>query len=182
MKEIRLQGRGGQGVVKASQLVVEAAVAEGLYGQAIPFFGVERKGSPVFGYLRLSHSPIRRRMQVYEPDILLIFDDSLLTMAETFDGLKEGGTIILNTAKKKEDLALPPQAGGVWLVDGTAISEDILGRNMPNTAMLGAFAKATGLVDKDTLLDKIEHTFGAENKEAAEGVEEEICESAEGFL
>ena len=167
MKEIRLQGRGGQGVVKASQLVVEAAVAEGLYGQAIPFFGVERKGSPVFGYLRLSHSPIRRRMQVYEPDILLIFDDSLLTMAETFDGLKEGGTIILNTAKKKEDLALPPQAGGVWLVDGTAISEDILGRNMPNTAMLGAFAKATGLVDKDTLLDKIEHTFGAENKEAA---------------
>ena len=160
MKEIRLQGRGGQGVVKASQLVVEAAVAEGLYGQAIPFFGVERKGSPVFGYLRLSHSPIRRRMQVYEPDILLIFDDSLLTMAETFDGLKEGGTIILNTAKKKEDLALPPQAGGVWLVDGTAISEDILGRNMPNTAMLGAFAKATGLVDKDTLLDKIEHAFG----------------------
>ena len=64
MKEIRLQGRGGQGVVKASQLVVEAAVAEGLYGQAIPFFGVERKGSPVFGYLRLSHEPIRRRMQV----------------------------------------------------------------------------------------------------------------------
>ena len=75
MKEIRLQGRGGQGVVKASQLVVEAAVEQNLYGQAIPFFGVERKGSPVFGYLRLSSSPIRRKTQGYEPDILIIFDD-----------------------------------------------------------------------------------------------------------
>ena len=167
MKEIRLQGRGGQGVVKASQLVVEAAIAEGLYGQAIPFFGVERKGSPVFGYLRLSHSPIRRRMQVYEPDILIIFDDSLVSAPETFDGLKAGGMVILNTTKTREELPLPPQAGSVWLVDAAGISEGLLGRNMPNTAMLGAFAKATGLVDKDTLLDKIEHTFGAENKEAA---------------
>ena len=167
MKEIRLQGRGGQGVVKASQLVVEAAVAEGLYGQAIPFFGVERKGSPVFGYLRLSHSPIRCRMQVYEPDILIIFDDSLVSALETFDGLKAGGMVILNTTKTREELPLPPQAGSVWLVDAAGISEGLLGRNMPNTAMLGAFAKATGLVDKDTLLDKIEHTFGAENKEAA---------------
>ena len=106
-------------------------------------------------------------MQVYEPDILIIFDDSLLAMAETFDGLKEGGMIILNTAKTREDLSVPPQAGSVWLVDGTAISEDILGRNMPNTAMLGAFAKATGLVDKSTLLDKIEHAFGLKNREAA---------------
>lgn len=167
MKEIRLQGRGGQGVVKASQLVVEAAVAEGLYGQAIPFFGVERKGSPVFGYLRLSHEPIRRRMQVYEPDILIIFDDSLVSAPETFDGLKAGGMVILNTTKTREELPLPPQAGSVWLVDGTAISEDILGRNMPNTAMLGAFAKATGLVDKSTLLDKIEHAFGLKNREVA---------------
>ena len=146
MKEIRLQGRGGQGVVKASQLVVEAAVAEGLYGH---------------------HSPIRRRMQVYEPDILIIFDDSLVSAPETFDGLKAGGMVILNTTKTREELPLPPQAGSVWLVDAAGISEGLLGRNMPNTAMLGAFAKATGLVDKDTLLDKIEHTFGAENKEAA---------------
>lgn len=167
MKEIRLQGRGGQGVVKASQLVVEAAVAEGLYGQAIPFFGVERKGSPVFGYLRLSHSPIRRRMQVYEPDILIIFDDSLVSAPETFDGLKAGGMVILNTTKTREELPLPPQAGSVWLVDAAGISEGLLGRNMPNTAMLGAFAKATGLVDKSTLLDKIEHAFGLENREAA---------------
>ena len=83
MYEIRLQGRGGQGVVKASQLVVKAAVAGGLYGQSIPGFGVERKGSPVFGYLRLSHTPIRRKMQVYEPDILVILDDTLITSTGT---------------------------------------------------------------------------------------------------
>ena len=106
-------------------------------------------------------------MQVYEPDILIIFDDSLVSAPETFDGLKAGGMVILNTTKTREELPLPPRAGSVWLVDAAGISEGLLGRNMPNTAMLGAFAKATGLVDKDTLLDKIEHTFGAENKEAA---------------
>ena len=108
-----------------------------------------------------------RRLAVYEPDIVSIFDDSLVSAPETFDGLKAGGMVILNTTKTREELPLPPQAGSVWLVDAAGISESLLGRNMPNTAMLGAFAKATGLVDKDTLLDKIEHTFGAENKEAA---------------
>lgn len=167
MKEIRLQGRGGQGVVKASQLVVEAAVAQHLYGQAIPFFGVERKGSPVFGYLRLSDHPIRRKMQVYEPDILLIFDDSLLAAEGAFDGLKAGGTVIINTEKKRDELHIPAQAGPVWLVNATAIAEELLGRNMPNTAMLGAFVKAVSLVGKDVLFEKIEKAFGTANKEAA---------------
>lgn len=84
MKEIRLHGRGGQGVVKASQIVVRAAVAGGKNGQFIPFFGVERKGSPVFGYLRISEEPIRRKMQVYEPEILVIMDDSLVGLPATY--------------------------------------------------------------------------------------------------
>ena len=84
MKEIRLHGRGGQGVVKASHIVVKAAVRDNTYGQFIPFFGVERKGSPVFGFLRLSDTPIRRKTQIYHPDILMIFDDSLSAVdAET---------------------------------------------------------------------------------------------------
>ena len=89
MKEIRLHGRGGQGVVKASQLVVKAAVAGGSYGQFIPFFGVERKGSPVFGYLRLSDTPIRRKMQIYDPDILVIMDDSLFLVTEHHSLIKK---------------------------------------------------------------------------------------------
>ena len=107
MKEIRLHGRGGLGVVKASQLVVRAAVEGRLYGQSIPAFGVERKGSPVFGYLRLSHTPIRRRMQVYTPDILLILDDSLITSPDTYAGLKDGGMIIINTKKQWKICTFP---------------------------------------------------------------------------
>ena len=114
MKEIRLHGRGGQGVVKASQIVVKAVVQEKKQGQFIPFFGVERKGSPVFGYLRISQQPIRRKMQVYEPDILMILDDSLVVLPATYEGLKEGGTIIMNTVKPLEELKIPSQAAWLW--------------------------------------------------------------------
>ena len=158
MKEIRLHGRGGQGVVKASQIVVKAVVQEKKQGQFIPFFGVERKGSPVFGYLRISQQPIRRKMQVYEPDILMILDDSLVVLPATYEGLKEGGTIIMNTVKPLEELKIPSQAGSVAVVDATGISEKIL----------GTFAKVTGLVDKEILFQEIEASFGAANREAAQ--------------
>lgn len=168
MKEIRLHGRGGLGVVKASQLVVRAAVEGGLYGQSIPAFGVERKGSPVFGYLRLSHDPIRRRMQVYTPDILLILDDSLITSPATYAGLKEGGMIIINTRQSIPALQVPKETKTVVTVDATGIAEEILGRNMPNTSMLGAFAAATGLIDEERLFQDIAQTFGKTNRTAAE--------------
>ncbi len=168
MKEIRLHGRGGQGVVKASQILVKAAVAGKKHGQFIPFFGVERKGSPVFGYLRISNEPIRRKMQVYEPDSLVIMDDTLISLPTTYVGLKDGGSIIINSVKKIEDLHIPANAGEVTIVDATGISEEFLGRNIPNTAMLGAFAKASGLVDKDAVMEEIEKTFGEVNRRAAE--------------
>lgn len=167
MKEIRLHGRGGQGVVKASQIVVTAAVAAGGYGQFIPFFGVERKGSPVFGYLRLSDSEIRRKTQVYEPDIIVIMDDSLIGMPETYAGLKQGGTVIINTRKPLSELNLPKECTEAAVVDATGISEELFGKNVPNTAVLGAFAKVTGLVDKETLFNAIADTFGEKNRDAA---------------
>ena len=156
MKEIRLHGRGGQGVVKASQLIVKAAVKGGRYGQFIPFFGVERKGSPVFGYLRLSETPIRRKMQIYFPDMLVIMDDSLVTLPATYDGL------------------VPENAGIVASVDATGISEELFGKNIPNTSMLGAFAKIAGLVDKDALFDEIANAFGESNRKAAMRAFEEV--------
>lgn len=167
MKEIRLHGRGGQGVVKASQIIVKAAVAGGSQGQFIPFFGVERKGSPVFGYLRLSDTEIRRKMQIYEPDMLVIMDDSLVSLDSTYDGLKEGGMIIINSVKEPAELDIPPQAGDVAIVDASGISEKYFGRNIPNTAMLGAFVKATGLVDTDKLYEAIDEVFGGKNTDAA---------------
>lgn len=174
MKEIRLHGRGGQGVVKASQIVVRAAVSGNKFGQFIPFFGVERKGSPVFGYLRISEEPIRRKMQVYEPDILVIMDDSLVTLPTTYVGLKEGGIIVINSAKTEEELQIPAQAGEVAIVNATKISEELLGRNIPNTAMLGAFAKVSGLVDKEMLFGEIEKSFGEVNRQAAEQAYDQV--------
>ena len=168
MKEIRLHGRGGQGVVKASQIVVRAAVAGGKNGQFIPFFGVERKGSPVFGYLRISEEPIRRKMQVYEPEILVIMDDSLVGLPATYAGLKDGGIVVINSTKTAEELGIPANAGEVAIVDATGIAEHLIGRNLPNTAMLGAFAKAFGLVDRGLLFQEIEKAFGAVNRQAAE--------------
>lgn len=168
MKEIRLHGRGGQGVVKASQIVVRAAVAGGKNGQFIPFFGVERKGSPVFGYLRISEEPIRRKMQVYEPEIIVIMDDSLVGLPATYAGLKSGGIVVINSTKTAEELGVPANAGEVAIVDASGIAEELIGRNIPNTAMLGAFAKASGLVDKDVLFAEIEKAFGAKNRTAAE--------------
>ena len=167
MQEIRLHGRGGQGLVKASHIVVRTAVETGHYGQFIPFFGVERKGSPVFGFLRLAEEPIRRKTQVYTPDVLIILDDTLIHLPATYAGLREGGTVIINSAHAPEELAIPEQTGRVAVVDATAIALDEIGRNIPNTAMLGAFARVTGLVDAQKLFDNIAAEFGETNREAA---------------
>jgi len=168
MEEIRLHGRGGHGLVKASHIVVKTAVESGEYGQFIPFFGVERKGSPVFGFLRLSDTIIRRKTQVYEPDILLILDDTLITLPSTYAGLKEGGTVIINSLKSRKELNIPAQAGRVATVDATSICMEAFGKNIPNTAMLGAFCKVTGLVDKDRLFKNIAEAFGEQNRAAAQ--------------
>ena len=174
MKEIRLHGRGGQGVVKASHIIVKASVANGKSGQFIPFFGVERKGSPVFGYLRISDAPIRRKTQIYYPDILVIFDDTLIHLPSTYEGLKEGGTVIINSSKPIEELNIPEHAGEIAIVDATAIALDLLGREIPNTAMIGAIVKVTGIEYKESLFDEIEKTFGSNNKEAAERAYNEV--------
>ena len=174
MKEIRLHGRGGQGVVKASQFIVKATVLKGGHGQFIPFFGVERKGSPVFGYLRLSDREIRRKTQIYEPDMLVIMDDSLVSMPQTYAGLKDGGIVLINSVKPIEELMVPECASLVAEVDGTGISEELFGKNLPNTSVLGAFAKIVKDVDKEALFEEISKAFGVKNKEAAERAYNEV--------
>ena len=147
--------------------MVKTAVETGHYGQFIPFFGVERKGSPVFGFLRLSEEEIRRKTQVYEPDVLIILDDTLVHLPATYAGLKEGGTVVINSVHDAAALQIPAQAGKVAIVDATTIAMEEIGRSIPNTAMLGAFAKATGLVDAKTLFDNISAEFGESNRAAA---------------
>lgn len=168
MKEIRMHGRGGQGVVKSAQIIVKTVVNSGGYAHFIPFFGVERKGSPVFGFLRIDDSDIKLKCQVYEPEVLLIYDDSLLGMPSTFDGMREGCTVIINTNADASELKVPAAAGTLALVDASGIAMSEIGRNIPNTSMLGAFAKVTGLADWDGLQKEIGAAFGDKNLKAAQ--------------
>ncbi|MEA4845861.1 MAG: 2-oxoacid:acceptor oxidoreductase family protein [Clostridiaceae bacterium] len=167
MKEIRLHGRGGQGVVKSAQILVKTVIDNSAYAHFIPFFGVERKGSPVFGFVRFDNKNIRTKCQVYNPDCVLIFDDTLLGVVPVFEGLKGEGIVIINTTKSMEQLQLPAQAKKAAIVDATGIALELLGRGIPNTAMLGAFARATGWVDMPALEANIEEKFGQKNTEAA---------------
>lgn len=175
MKELRFHGRGGQGVVKAAQIIVSTVVDTGNYAQFIPFFGVERKGSPVFGFLRVDDCDIRIKTQVYTPEILVVFDDSLLSMEKTFEGLQEDGVVIINTKKSIEELNLPANAKHVYLVDATGIALENIKRNIPNTTMLGAFAKACSeFMDWDVLQKNIEAKFGAANVKSAQVAYEKV--------
>ena len=122
MKEIRFHGRGGQGVVKSAQIIVQTVVESGLYGQFIPFFGVERKGSPVFGFLRIDNSDIKVKCQVYNPEVLMIFDDTLLKMPQTFAGLEDNAIVIINTTKNIDELNLPDLNMRIYTVDATGIA------------------------------------------------------------
>ncbi|MDR1044482.1 MAG: 2-oxoacid:acceptor oxidoreductase family protein [Candidatus Adiutrix sp.] len=177
MKEIRMHGRGGQGVVKSAQVIVQTVVGDHKYAHFIPFFGVERKGSPVYGFLRLDDQDIRLKCQVYEPDILMIFDDTLLSLPQTFDGFKAGGTIILNTCVNRQAVKLPTTARRVALVDATGLALSRLGRNIPNTAMLGAFAKVCDQVNWESLKKQIAASFGEKNVEAAQAAYEAVAVS-----
>jgi 2-oxoacid:acceptor oxidoreductase gamma subunit (pyruvate/2-ketoisovalerate family) len=164
--EVRLHGRGGQGLVKAAHIIVKAAVEKGKYATFIPFFGVERKGSPVYGFLRLDDKPIRLKTQVYNPDCLVVFDDTLLEEVEVFEGIKDNAVLLLNTNRMLSELALPAEVATVGLVNATDIALQQLGRNIPNTTLLGAFCRVTGWIDLDIVQKLVAAEFGPENAAA----------------
>jgi len=175
MKEIRFHGRGGQGVVKAAHIIVDSAVKEGKFAHFIPFFGVERKGSPVFGFARISDKEIRFKTQVYNPHCVVVTDDTLLGSIPVFDGLRDDGILVINTRKTLEELKLPESVKKAALVDASGIALETIGKNIPNTAMLGAFVKATGWIGLEHILDKIEEEFGKSNRKAAEKAYAEVA-------
>ncbi|MGI6604564.1 MAG: 2-oxoacid:acceptor oxidoreductase family protein [bacterium] len=175
MKEIRLHGRGGQGLVKGAQMIVKAAVSSGKYATFIPFFGVERKGSPVYGFLRINDKPIRPKNMVYNPDCIVVLDDTLLFEVNVFEGMKDRGIVLLNSAHSVDQLPLPEQAGKIGIVNATDISIKYLGRNIPNTTVLGAFSRVTGWLPLDAVVDVISAEFNEANVDACkEGYEKTI--------
>ena len=173
MIEIRFHGRGGQGAVTAAEILAKAAFEDGKYCQAFPFFGAERKGAPVMAFTRIHDKPIRRRYQVYNPDHVLVLDETLLEAVDVLSGLKEGGKVIINS---KDDLKL--DGADVHTIDATGIALDTLGVPIVNTVMLGSFAKVTGEVSLDSIIKIINETFpgriGEKNAKAAEIAFEQV--------
>ena len=160
MLEIRLHGRGGQGAVTAGELLAKTAGNEGKWSQSFPKFGVERRGAPVQSYCRIDdRERIRLHQELYEPDLVVVLDASLLEAVDVTSGLKEGGTIIVNTRASPEELGIRGNYK-IYTVDATRIAREKLGRPIVNTAMLGAFAKVSGVVALDALIEEVKGHFG----------------------
>ena len=157
MIEVRFHGRGGQGAVTAARLLAEAAFHEGKHCQAFSSFGAERRGAPVVAFTRIDSRPIRIRTEVYEPNHVVVLDPTLLEAVNITAGLKRGGIIVVNAKEVPGEL----KAGKLATVDATAIALEFLGAPITNTAMLGAFAKATKLVSLNSVVKAIESYFGS---------------------
>ena len=176
MFEVRIHGRGGQGAVLASAILAGALVEEGRHVMAIPAFGFERRGAPVVAFLRFDDMPIRRVTNIYKPEIVLVIDPTVSASVDVFAGTPQGSTLIQATAKEAEALALPAHLARVALCDAVHIALDIFKRPITNTIMLGAFARATGLVSPDSLIKALEH---ADFRDA--GLKQNIAAVERGF-
>lgn len=176
MKEIRLHGRGGQGAVTAASILAVAGFAGGKFTQAFPTFGVERRGAPVQAFVRIDDKFIRRRDQIYEPDILVVLDSTLFKVMDVTAGLKKGGMVIINTNKKAEEFGLTGYE--VKTLDATKEAFAVLGRDIVNTAMIGAFSGFTGLVTREDIHEAIREQFPKELAEKNIKLVDKVYEDA----
>ncbi len=162
MTEVRLHGRGGQGVVSAAQLIADAAVLEGKYVQAFPEFGAERSVAPIAAYARVSDGPIEIHSFIRNPDVVVVVDRSMARFKNTTSGLKNHGYFICNfdgaPEELRKDLDLD-QSVKIRTLDATGIAMKSIGRDFPNTPMLGALLKETNLVGYDSLTKVLRERF-----------------------
>ena len=164
MFQIRIHGRGGQGVVTAAEMLSIAAFGEGRYAQAFPSFGSERTGAPVVAFCRIDDKEIRLREPVMEPDALIIQDPTLLHQADIFSGLKRNGYILINTNRSFDELGLADflkdwRRDRLCTVPATDLSRKHLGRPMPNVPLLGGFAAVAGMIKLESLVEAIKGKF-----------------------
>ncbi len=156
--EIRWHGRGGQGAKTAANLLAEAASAAGRYIQAFPEYGPERMGAPVTSFDRISDEPIRIHSGVTDPDVVVVLDATLIKSSDVTSGLVSDGPIIINS--DKDPATIREQMGiegfRVYTVDANEISTETLGRRIPNTPMLGAVMRATGILEFDAFMENME--------------------------
>lgn len=165
MIEIRWHGRGGQGAKTASLLLADVAFSTGSYIQGFPEYGPERMGAPITAYNRIDDKPILLHSNIYEPNFVVVVDDTLIGSVDVTQGLKKDGAILINTSKDGKTIreSLKGYEGKVYTVDATKISMEKLKANFPNTALLAAIIKITNLMDKSSLeanmLESFKHKF-----------------------
>lgn len=161
MIEIRWHGRGGQGAKTASLLLADAAFNTGKYIQGFPEYGPERMGAPITAYNRISNAAITIHTNIYEPDYVVVVDDTLLESVDVTAGLKESGAIVINTTKDAKYLSkvLKGYKGGVYTLDARTVSQETLGRYFPNTPMLAAIVNVSKIMTDEALLADMEGSF-----------------------
>ncbi|MCI1995694.1 MAG: 2-oxoacid:acceptor oxidoreductase family protein [Clostridium luticellarii] len=159
--EIRWHGRGGQGAKTASLLLAEAAFNTGKYVQGFPEYGPERMGAPITAYNRVSDLPIKIHSNIYKPDYVVVVDETLISSVKVTNGLKESGAVVINTSKKPEEIRsyFDDFKGDIYTIDARKISEEELGRNFPNTPMLGAIVKISGVMQEEEFIKNMEGSF-----------------------
>jgi len=159
VKEIRVHGRGGQGVVLASEIFVSALIKEGKHAACFPYFGFERRGAPVVGFIRFDEKPIRQKDQIYRPDCLVVMDETLFKAVSIYQGIKENGILVLNEKRDLAEITIPSGIRTVGIVDATRVSLDLTGNFIPNTAMLGALCRTTDWVKIHSLIKSLKENF-----------------------
>lgn len=164
MFEVRIHGRGGQGVVTAAELLSVAAFGEGKHALAFPTFGSERTGAPVTSFCRIAERPIRSREPIVEPDALIVQDPTLLHQVDVFGGVHPEAFVLLNTERSLLELGIDELVGRfradrLITVPATEVAREHLGRPLPNAALLGAFAALSGVVSVDSVAAAIRRRF-----------------------
>ena len=164
MFQVRIHGRGGQGVVTAAELLAVAAFNDGRHAQAFPSFGSERTGAPVVAFCRIAEREIRTRAPIDEPDALIIQDATLLNHPGLFSGLKPQGYVVVNTTKTWDEVSVASRISGLpknhgLVVGATEIALKHLGRPLPNAVLLGGFAALTGVVSLAAAVAAVEDRF-----------------------
>ena len=184
MFQVRVHGRGGQGVVTAAELMSVAAFLEGRHSQAFPMFGSERTGAPVVSFCRIDDHPIRLREPIVEPDALIVQDPTLLHQVDLFGGVGADSFVLINTSRSLDELgvgdflsSLRPER--VVTVPATELAREHVGRPLPNAALLGAFAALTGVVSIDSVTAAIRERFRGRVGEANAAAAEAACQGVQ---
>lgn len=159
--EIRWHGRGGQGAKTACLLLADVAFNSGKYVQGFPEYGPERMGAPITAYNRITDQPCKVHSNIYHPDYVVVVDETLIGTVDVTKGMKDGGALIINSKKEPAEIRqqLPEYEGQICVVDAEKISMETLGKNYPNTPMLAAAVKVSGVIEQEQFIKDMEESF-----------------------